>query len=75
MSHLKFQADYRCGGFAYGKSAMEHAADGLFDNAAVTKWERGKAAEVLWKSGAGHKGIFSTEFNYFYGFAAASFLK
>lgn len=45
-----------CGGFAYGKSAMEHAADGLFDNAAVTKWERGKAAEVLWKSGAGHKG-------------------
>ena len=55
--NLKFQSEYRCGGFTYGKSAMEHADDGLFDNAAVTKWERGKAAEVLWKSGAGHRGI------------------
>jgi len=38
---------------------MEHAADGLFDNAAVTKWERGKAAEVLWKSGAKHRGMYA----------------
>ena len=37
---------------------MEHAADGLFDNAAVTEWERGKAAEVLWKSGAKHRGTY-----------------
>ena len=38
---------------------MEHAEDGLFDNAAVTKWERGKAAEVLWKSGAKHRGMYA----------------
>ena len=35
---------------------MEHAADGLFDNAAVTRWRRGKTAEVYWKSGAKHRG-------------------
>ena len=54
---MKFQKYYGCGGFTFGKSAMEHAEDGLFDNAAVTKWDRGKAAEVLWKSGAKHQGV------------------
>jgi len=50
------QSYYRCGGFSQGKSAMEHADDGLFNDAAVTRWRRGKTAEVLWKSGAKHGG-------------------
>ena len=51
-----FKQYYGCGGFTFGKSAREYAHDGLFDNAAVTKWKRGKAAHVLWKSGAKHRG-------------------
>ena len=35
---------------------MEHAADGLFDNAPVTSWTRGQIAEVFWASGAKHRG-------------------
>ena len=36
---------------------MEHAADGLFDDAAVTTWNRGSTAEVIWASGANHRGM------------------
>ena len=35
---------------------MEHAAEGLFDNAFVTTWTRGQIAEVFWASGAKHRG-------------------
>ena len=35
---------------------MEHAAEGLFDAAAVTTWNRGGTAEVIWASGANHRG-------------------
>ena len=35
---------------------MDHAADGLFDDAAVTRWRRGGTATVIWKSGARHRG-------------------
>ena len=30
-----------CGGYVGGKSAMEHAEDGLFDSAAYVEWSRG----------------------------------
>ena len=30
---------------------MEHAAEGLFDNAIETIWTRGENTEVLWASG------------------------
>ena len=30
---------------------MEHAAEGLFDNAIETTWTRGENTEVLWASG------------------------
>ena len=45
-----------CGGYVGGKSAIEHAAEGLFDNAFVTSWTRGQIAEVFWSSGAKHRG-------------------
>ena len=37
----------------------EHAANGIYDGAAVTIWERGSPATVIWnndKSGGGHRG-------------------
>lgn len=36
---------------------MEHAADGFFDDAAITTWNRGGTAEVIWASGANHRGM------------------
>ena len=36
---------------------MEHAAEGLFDGAPVTTWNRGGTAEVIWSSGANHRGM------------------
>jgi len=45
-----------CGGFVGGKSAMEHAAEGLFVNAPVTTWTRGSNQEVYWASNVGHQG-------------------
>ena len=30
-----------CGGYVGGKSAMEHAAEGLFDQAPYVEWTRG----------------------------------
>jgi len=45
-----------CGGYTGGKSALEHYADGLFDNAPSTTWTRGKAEPVYWTTGAGHEG-------------------
>ena len=47
FGRLLFQTRYRCAGYSGGKSAIDHAADGLFDDAAVTKWRRGSAAEVV----------------------------
>jgi len=49
-----------CGGYAYGKSAMDHAAEGLFNGAAVTTWNRGSTAEVIWSSNANHRGTSTT---------------
>ena len=40
-----------CGGYNGGRSAMEHAAEGLFDNAIETTWTRGENTEVFWASG------------------------
>ena len=46
-----------CGGnYAYGKSAMEHDAEGLFLDAAVTRWKRGETAPVIFASHAHHWG-------------------
>jgi len=45
-----------CGMYAYGKSAMEHAKEGLFKGATVTTWKRGGEAEVIWATRAAHKG-------------------
>lgn len=46
-----------CGGnYAYGKSAMEHAAEGLFIDAAITTWKRGEPAPVIFVSHAHHWG-------------------
>jgi len=38
---------------------MEHAAEGLFDNAFVTTWKRGETADVYWASGGRHRGGFA----------------
>ena len=35
---------------------MEHAAEGLFDNAIETTWTRGENTEVFWASGGRHRG-------------------
>lgn len=48
--------DGGCGGYAGGRSALEQAAEGLFDDAFVTVWQRGQVAEVYWNSGAKHRG-------------------
>ena len=45
-----------CGGYNGGRSAMEHAAEGLFDNAIETTWTRGENTEVFWASGGRHRG-------------------
>ena len=46
-----------CGAaFAYGKSAMEYAAGGLFTDAATTIWIRGVPAPVIFNSHAHHWG-------------------
>ena len=46
----------KCGGYNGGRSAMEHAAEGLFDNAIETTWTRGENTEVFWGSGGRHRG-------------------
>jgi len=45
-----------CGGYANGWSALDHYEDGFFGNPKETKWTRGEPAEVLWTSGAYHRG-------------------
>ena len=45
-----------CGAYAFGNYTTDHAAAGLFDDAAVTVWYRGSTAEVIWKTGAKHRG-------------------
>ncbi len=49
----------RCGGYVGGRSAMEHAAEGTFDSAPVTTWERGTIQNVYWASGAKHRGVYA----------------
>ena len=48
--------DKNCGGWEGGRPAIEHAAEGLFDNAPVTEWVRGQPAEVQWRMTAEHRG-------------------
>jgi len=45
-----------CGSWEGGKTALEYAAMGVFDNAPVTEWKRGTNQWVYWKSGAQHRG-------------------
>ena len=52
---LKLQGD-GCAGYTGGSSALDHANEGLFDDAAVTIWTRGEAAQVIWKSKFRHEG-------------------
>ena len=42
----------------------EHAANGIYDGAAITLWERGSSAAVIWKSGAKHRGILIVPYKY-----------
>ena len=34
----------------------EHAANGVYDGAAITTWERGSSAAVIWKADGKHRG-------------------
>ena len=45
-----------CGGYEGGKSAMEHAKEGLFDAAPTTQWMRGHSTPVFWWMHADHRG-------------------
>ncbi len=47
------------GGYVGGRSAMEHAAEGLFDNAPVVTWRTDDSAFVFWTSGMKHRGWYS----------------
>ena len=44
------------GGYVGGRSAMDHASEGLFNNAPVNEWKRGTVQYVYWASGARHGG-------------------
>lgn len=45
------------GGYVGGRPAVpDQAAEGLFSQAPVTSWQRGKAHFVYWSSGARHRG-------------------
>jgi len=46
----------QCSGYTRGLNVTEHAANGIYDGAAITLWERGSSAAVIWKSGAKHRG-------------------
>ena len=48
-----------CGGYVGGRSAIEQAAEGTFDNSPVNIWLRGQPAEVYWMSGMKHRGGYS----------------
>ena len=54
--HLQNYPSDDCGAYAFGNYTTDHAAAGLFDDAAVTVWYRGSTAEVIWKTGAKHRG-------------------
>ena len=45
-----------CGGYEGGRPAIEYAAEGYFENAPVTKWQRGQPAEVYWRMHAERRG-------------------
>ena len=50
----------RCnGGYSRGRPALEHAAEGLFDQAPYTYWYRGQPADVYWYAIADHRGVYS----------------
>jgi len=46
----------KCSGHVKGLNITEHAANGIYDGAAITVWERGSAAAVIWQSGGQHRG-------------------
>ena len=50
----------KCGaGISRGKSAVEHAADGLFDQAPYTHWFRGQPTSVYFYPWADHRGVYA----------------
>ena len=51
-----FQGTPSCAGYTLGLNVTEHAANGLYDDAAVTVWERGSSAYVVWTTGSKHRG-------------------
>ena len=48
-ANLQLQSPGSCGAFAYGQNTTDYASDGYFDDAAITVWNRGTTAEVIWK--------------------------
>ena len=48
-----------CGGYAGGKSALEHANEGLFDKAPTVEWTLGQVADVYWSCTACHDGAYA----------------
>ena len=55
--NLQSQGNPQCSGYTRGLNVTEHAANGIYDGAAITLWERGSSAAVIWKSGAKHRGM------------------
>ena len=51
-----FQGNPKCSGHVKGLNITEHAANGIYDGAAITVWERGSPAAVIWQSGGQHRG-------------------
>ena len=62
-ANLQLQSAGSCGAFLGGQNTTDYAVDGYFDDAAVTVWNRGTNAEVIWKvaqseTAGHHKGGF-----------------
>ena len=53
---MLFQGNPKCSGHVKGLNITEHAANGIYDGAAITVWERGTVVEVMWESGGQHRG-------------------
>ena len=56
MRFLIFQGDPNCAGYTQGLNVTQHAANGVYDGAAVTTWKRGSPAAVIWKADGKHRG-------------------
>ena len=54
--NLQSQGNPQCSGYTRGLNVTEHAANGIYDGAAITVWERGTAVEVMWESAGQHRG-------------------